>query len=50
MVFFILEEAKPSEGCPRANGYFAHPDPSVCNKFYSCDDGKHKEIACPPGM
>lgn len=47
--FYFSEEAKPSTGCPRANGYYPHIDPSQCNKFLSCDDGKYKEISCPPG-
>ncbi|XP_074033949.1 cuticular protein analogous to peritrophins 3-A2 [Leptinotarsa decemlineata] len=44
----ILQEAKPSPGCPRANGYYRHP--TDCNKFHNCIDGIPKEISCPPGL
>lgn len=45
-----LQQARPSSGCPRANGYFRHPDPQVCDKFYNCVDGKPHEMSCPPGL
>merc|ERR1712241_976541 len=28
-----------SDLCPRLNGFYAHPDPAVCTKFYSCLNG-----------
>ncbi len=34
------------ERCPRANGFFDHVDPSVCDKFYSCDKGTAFEMSC----
>ncbi|KAJ8920555.1 hypothetical protein NQ315_005424 [Exocentrus adspersus] len=44
-----LQEPKPSKGCPRANGYYRHPDLDACDKFYNCVDGEPNELACPPG-
>merc|ERR1739848_774553 len=29
----------PNDLCPRLNGFYAHPDPSVCNIFYACVEG-----------
>merc|ERR1711976_273065 len=26
----------PSDLCPRLNGFYSHPDPSVCHIFYAC--------------
>lgn len=46
----MIEEPQPSPGCPRANGYFRHPDPEVCDKFYNCVDGHFHELPCPPGL
>lgn len=48
--FFILEEAQPTKGCPRANGYFRHSDPLACDKFFNCVDGVPHELPCPPGL
>ncbi|XP_019872962.2 protein obstructor-E [Aethina tumida] len=45
-----LQEPKPSKGCPRANGYYRHPDPEACDKFYNCVDGVPHELPCPPGL
>lgn len=36
----------PSDECPRKNGFFAHPDRTVCNIFYNCIDGKANEMKC----
>lgn len=47
---FFIEEAKPSKGCPRANGYYRHDDPEACDKFYNCVDGTPIELPCPPGL
>ncbi|XP_018569404.1 protein obstructor-E-like [Anoplophora glabripennis] len=46
----VLQEPKPSKGCPRANGYYRHPDANACDKFYNCVDGEPNELACPPGL
>ncbi|XP_045456132.1 protein obstructor-E-like [Melitaea cinxia] len=45
-----LQEPKPTKGCPRQNGYFKHPDPQACDKFYYCADGIPNELPCPPGL
>ncbi|KAK5649452.1 hypothetical protein RI129_000481 [Pyrocoelia pectoralis] len=45
-----LQQAKPSKGCPRANGYYRHDDPLACDKFYNCVDGRAHELPCPPGL
>lgn len=44
------EEAKPAPNCPRQNGFFPHPNPSVCDVFYNCIDGEPTESRCPPGL
>ncbi|XP_044761870.1 protein obstructor-E-like [Coccinella septempunctata] len=46
----VLQEAKPSKGCPRANGYYRHTDPEACDKFFNCVDGTPIEVSCPPGL
>ncbi|KAG8234151.1 hypothetical protein J437_LFUL014519 [Ladona fulva] len=45
-----LQSPKPSKNCPRQNGYFAHDDRAVCDKFYYCVDGKFNAITCPDGL
>ena len=45
-----LQPAKPSSGCPRQHGYFAHPDTTVCNKFNFCVDGVPNTITCAGGL
>ncbi|XP_004518792.1 protein obstructor-E [Ceratitis capitata] len=45
-----LQEPKPSKFCPRKNGFFAHPDSSVCNIFYNCIDGDALETKCTVGL
>ncbi|XP_018330078.1 protein obstructor-E [Agrilus planipennis] len=45
-----LQEPKPTPGCPRANGFFRHPDPEACDKFYNCVEGVPRELPCPPGL
>jgi hypothetical protein len=44
------EPPKGNQHCPRKNGYFAHPDPSVCHLFYNCIDGEFTEVPCTPGL
>ncbi|KAF4525425.1 hypothetical protein B566_EDAN004168 [Ephemera danica] len=44
------EPAQSNKLCPRRNGYFAHPDPGVCNIFYNCIEGDAIEITCPTGL
>lgn len=39
-----------NEKCPRKNGFFAHPNPAVCNVFFNCIDGDAIEIKCTPGL
>ncbi|XP_053678905.1 protein obstructor-E-like [Anopheles nili] len=46
-------ELQPPRGnnlCPRRNGFFAHPDPAVCNVFYNCIEGEATEITCTAGL
>lgn len=44
---FVQEPATYSdEGCERANGFFDHLDPAVCDRFYSCDNGTAHEMPC----
>ncbi|XP_023719014.1 protein obstructor-E [Cryptotermes secundus] len=45
-----LQDPQPSEGCPRANGYFRHSDAQVCDKFFNCVDGVPNVLPCPPGL
>ena len=45
-----LQPAQPSAGCPRANGYFAHPDETVCDKFNFCSDGVAHTQTCAGGL
>eukprot|EP00094_Tigriopus_californicus_P012035 TCALIF_11629-PA protein Name:"Protein of unknown function" AED:0.23 eAED:0.25 QI:0/0/0/0.71/0.83/0.71/7/0/361 len=42
-----LQPPTPSKLCPRLNGYFAHEDPNVCDKFYFCVDGVANLVSCP---
>jgi len=44
------EPAKSTEQCPRQNGFFAHPDLSICDVFYTCIEGEATESRCPPGL
>jgi len=36
--------------CPRLNGFYADPDPGVCNIFYACVDGVAEQYTCSPGL
>lgn len=36
--------------CPRRNGFFAHPDSTVCDIFYTCVDGEYIENKCTGGL
>lgn len=51
-LFYLLltEEPQPSKGCPRANGYFKHEDPLMCDRFVNCIDGVASVMPCPPGL
>ena len=44
------ETPKPALHCVRQNGYFAHEEANVCDKFYFCVDGKFNMITCPSGL
>jgi hypothetical protein len=46
----VPEDPQPSDGCPRANGYFRHSDSQVCDKFFNCVDGVPNVLPCPPGL
>ncbi|XP_071442387.1 protein obstructor-E isoform X2 [Hetaerina americana] len=45
-----LQEPKGTDVCPRKNGFFAHPDESVCHIFYNCINGEAVESKCPTGL
>ncbi|KAK4881165.1 hypothetical protein RN001_004484 [Aquatica leii] len=45
-----LQPAQPTGPCPRRNGFFAHPDPKVCNVYYNCIEGISTKQSCPPGL
>ncbi|XP_069190659.1 uncharacterized protein [Procambarus clarkii] len=45
-----LQPAQPTDVCPRQNGYFVHPDETVCNKFYFCNAGTGNLVTCPEGL
>ncbi|KAL0850459.1 hypothetical protein ABMA28_012258 [Loxostege sticticalis] len=45
-----LQPPKANENCPRRNGFFAHPDPTVCNIFFNCIEGEHTEVKCTSGL
>lgn len=45
-----LQPPKSTRLCPRKNGFFAHPDASVCNIFYNCIDSEAIEIKCTAGL
>merc|ERR1712012_522198 len=36
--------------CYRANGFFNHEDPNVCNKYYNCVHGYPHIYDCPPPL
>lgn len=40
----------PNDLCPRLNGFYAHPNPGVCNVFYACVEGVAEEYNCSPGL
>lgn len=46
----ISEQPRSNSLCPRRNGFFAHPDPAVCNVFYNCIEGEANEITCTAGL
>lgn len=50
IVFSLAEPPKPNNHCPRRNGFFAHPDPAVCNIFYNCIEGDVTEVKCTAGL
>lgn len=45
-----LQDPRPVGACPRQNGFFAHPDPSICNVFYNCVSGRELEMTCVAGL
>lgn len=45
-----LQPPKSNTLCPRRNGFFADPDPSICNVFYNCIDGQAIKILCTTGL
>lgn len=49
-MFFFPEQPKSNHDCPRRNGFFAHPDPTVCNIFFNCIEGDATEQKCTVGL
>ena len=49
-MFFAEVPKGTTDLCPRLNGFYAHPDPAVCTKFYSCIEGAAEEYTCSPGL
>lgn len=47
---FAEKPIRISDYCPRRNGVFPHPDDSICNIFFICDDGIHSETKCANGL
>lgn len=45
---YLSEEPRPTQNCPRLNGYFGHK--SDCSKFFYCVDGQFNMITCPSGL
>ncbi|CAL4119732.1 unnamed protein product [Meganyctiphanes norvegica] len=45
-----FQTAQVTRNCPRANGYFAHPDLTNCNEFYFCQKGESAHNTCPLGL
>jgi len=45
-----LQPPKSTKFCPRKNGFFAHPDESVCDIFYNCIEGDALEMKCTVGL
>ena len=49
-----INSTEPARGtndyCPRKNGFFAHPDPIVCDLFYQCIEGEYTENKCAAGL
>ncbi|KAB1728175.1 hypothetical protein FNE60_29965, partial [Klebsiella pneumoniae] len=45
-----LQKAKPTEVCPRQNGFYPHPDPSTCHIFFTCVDGTAVQTECSLGL
>jgi len=44
------QEPQSSPDCPRRNGYFPDPDPTVCDKFHYCSGGQANKVTCPSGL
>lgn len=50
MFYKCIEPAKSTKLCPRRNGFFAHPDSSICDIFYNCIEGDALEMKCTVGL
>lgn len=44
------EDIVDVDKCPHSNGFFNHPDPTVCDKFIRCDKGRAFELGCAPPL
>jgi len=45
-----LQPPQPKGPCPRLNGFYRHPDESICHQFYTCTDGLGVKMNCPTGL
>lgn len=45
-ISFTEEPKGDGELCPRRNGHYAHPDPTICNIFFNCVDNVAIEVKC----
>lgn len=45
-----LQPPKSNTFCPRRNGFFADPDPTICNIFYNCIEGEATKTKCTVGL
>jgi len=50
----FIQEPSPDivdkDKCPHSNGFFNHPDETVCDRFHRCDKGRAFEMSCAPPL
>merc|ERR1712184_132101 len=44
----LLPPKGPNDLCPRLNGFYSHPDPSVCHIFYAVSMVRQRSTPAPP--
>ncbi|XP_066977213.1 protein obstructor-E-like [Macrobrachium rosenbergii] len=45
-----LQRPKPTDNCPRQNGYFPHEDQTNCREFFYCTNGISSPLTCPESL